>query len=435
VGRITVEAFRLANGVPQAAGSAASDTDGTWKLDNVLAGSYRLRFSSPGFVDAWFPGVSTESGAGMVVVHAVTEASALDMVMTGQPGTVSGVVMVPAQRPTPATVTVRPVVDDVVGDVVATTTADAQGAFAVAGLATPASYEVTFSAPGFESRKVRADLVGGESEIVNTVHIGAGLGSIAGTALDSNGPLGGVVVTVRGAGFTASATTPTSGQVGRWTVPAVPTPGLYVVTFALPGYATETVSLDLAAGEHRSDVEATLRVSVGTVTGRVLDGAGHPLGGVSIVDSGGSVAAGTTTLTDGDVGAFLLGGLAAPGRYTLTFTLDGYTTVARAVDLGSSGVATGVDATLVRSTGAITGRVTSGGRPVLGATVVAGDGASARSTGTTEEPPGAYLLGSLPPGMYTLTVSAPGLPSKTLLVRVVAGETTRLDVALGGAAT
>src|SRR5438874_9475083 len=98
--------------------------------------------------------------------------------------------------------------------------------------------------------------------------MGAGQGSLGGIVLGADGPLGGAVITVKADKFTASVTTPTSGQIGRWSVPALPTPGTFVLTVVMPGYRTETVAFDLAAGEHRGEVQVTLARAIGTVSGR-----------------------------------------------------------------------------------------------------------------------------------------------------------------------
>jgi hypothetical protein len=239
-----------------------------------------------------------------------------------------------------------------------------------------------------------------------------------------------VVVTVAGAGKTFTATTPTSGPVGVWTLSGLPTPATYVVTFALEGYGTETMALDLAAGETRSDVNVSLVSGTGSIAGVVKDTGGTALGDVTVTVTGSATPITTKTLTTGNVGAYTLTGLATPGRYTVTFTLDGYSAVTRAVDLSDSGTAKGIDVTLGQSTGAITGTITAGGKPVAGAAVTVGDGKVDRATASADQPAGGYRVDGLPAGSYTVTVELTGYKKRTVLVNVTAGGVITTDIAL-----
>jgi hypothetical protein len=239
-----------------------------------------------------------------------------------------------------------------------------------------------------------------------------------------------VIVTVAGAGKTFTATTPTSGPVGIWTITGLPTPATYVVTFVLEGYGTETMALDLGAGDNRSDVDVHLVSGTGSVSGTVKDTAGKGLGDVTVTVTGSATPITTKTLTAGDIGAYSLSGLVTPGRYTITFALEGYAPVTKAVTLDDSGVADGVDVTLGRSTGSIAGTITSGGKALAGAAITVGDGKVDRATTSADQPPGGYRLDGLPAGSYTVTVELAGYKKRTVLVTVTAGSTITVDVVL-----
>jgi hypothetical protein len=162
----------------------------------------------------------------------------------------------------------------------------------------------------------------------------------------------------------------------------------------------------------------------------VSDSGGNRLGDVTVTVTGSATPVTTKTLTTGDVGAYLLSGLATPGRYTVTFSLDGFSPVTRAVVLGDSGLATDVDVTLGRSTGSIAGTVTAGGSPVAGAKITLGDGQVERATISADVPRGGYRFDSLPAGTYTVTVELTGYKKRTLLVTVNAGSSTDTPIAL-----
>lgn len=430
VERMTVEAYRIRTGRQQLIQSGATGADGTWKLDALVPGRYHIRFSAPGFEDVWYPDAPDAAGGKIVQVQPVTESPGVDVKVKGLPGTINGAVAAGEQATVNGIVTVRPVVDDVVGEVVGMVTTTPDGAFSVAGLPTPATYQLTVSLDGFTDQLVTTSLGGGETQVINTVQMAAGEGILGGTVASGATPLGGVVVTVAGAGKTFTATTPTSGPVGQWSIAGLPTPATYVVTFALEGYGTETMALDLAAGETRGDIAVHLVSGTGSVTGTVKDSAGTALGDVTVTVTGSATPITTKTLTTGDVGVYRLSGLATPGRYTITFSLEGYSPVTRAVTLGDSGVADGVDVTLTKSTGSIAGTVTAAGKAVAGAKITVGDGKVDRATTSADQPAGGYRLDSLPVGSYTITVELSGYKTRTILVTVSAGATTNLDVAL-----
>jgi hypothetical protein len=215
-----------------------------------------------------------------------------------------------------------------------------------------------------------------------------------------------------------------------WTLTGLPTPATYVVTLSLEGYGTETMALDLAAGETRSNVDVTLASGTGSISGVVKDAAGPALGDVTVTVTGSATPITTKTLTTGDVGAYTLTGLATPGRYTVTFSLDGYSPVTRAVTLSDSGSATGIDVTLGKSTGAIAGTITAGGKSVAGAAITVGDGKVDRATTSADVPAGGYRVDGLPAGSYTVTVELSGYKKRTVLVNVTAGGVITTDIAL-----
>ncbi len=68
---------------------------------------------------------------------------------------------------------------------------------------------------------------------------------------------------------TRTATTVTSGPVGRFTLPDLPTPGDYTLTVSGSGYQDQVRQISLAAGAGAVELDITLTRADGVVTGTV----------------------------------------------------------------------------------------------------------------------------------------------------------------------
>ena len=145
----------------------------------------------------------------------------------------------------------------------------------------------------------------------------------------------------------------------------------------------------------------------------------------------------TKTLTAGKVGTYQVSGLPVPADVTLTFSLSGYQSVTVPVQLGASGSASGIDATLTPADGTLTGTVTSAsGTPLAGADVSVTSGSATVTTHSTSSPPGQFVLQGLAPGSYSVTVADSGYQTTTVLVTISAGQddsvTVKLPAGSGG---
>jgi hypothetical protein len=434
--RVTVQAFRMAsNGGQELIGAAATDDEGSFELTKLTPGTYRFRFDAPGFVPLWFGGSTSEAGSDTMRIDAGGAAEGVDAVLTGLPGSITGQVETgTAVAPVPVTVTLRPVIDDARQAPIAATTTDTGGTYSFGNLPTPGTYELSFEAPGFQPNTAQVLLAGGQAGVANTVRMSAGPGSITGTVTDGFGPVGGVTVTATSGPTTVTTATPTTGVVGRYAVTSLPTPGTYLLTFEKEGFGTQTVALDLQAGESRTGVDVALVGGTGSIAGTVRDGAGQPIGDVTVRVLGGPSTAETRTLTAGQPGTYRITGLTTPGTFTVTFEKAGFDSVTLAVPLQASGFATGVDATLVPATSTLEGTVVAAtGAPSAGATVVVTNGTLRFESMSTNSPsPGFFRLSGLPPGTYTITVSSPGHLTYAEIVTLPPGLTTR-NVQLVGA--
>jgi hypothetical protein len=246
-----------------------------------------------------------------------------------------------------------------------------------------------------------------------------------------------VTVTIRSGTLEQESITPTTGNVGAFQIENLPTPNTYVLTFTKEGYSDTTIALDLAGGETRTGLHATLLGGSGTLNGTITDDDGAPLGGVAVTVSRGAVKATTTSLTAGDggagVGSYRVADLPAPGVYTATFTLAGYLTETTTVTFVAPGEQPTIDLTMHRSTGTVRGRITVGGGGRAGLNLELSDGTTPRTTQTASSPSGGYEFSGVPPGAYMLRITGTGVAETVVLVDVAAGQVTERNV--GVAAT
>jgi hypothetical protein len=462
VGRLQVDAFRRSvAGDLVLVSSAATQADGSYTVAGLFPGSYLIRVSATGFDTVWYPKVASDAAAVPVQASAQKPTTNIDIVVAGQPASISGTVSLGSTLTTvPVTVAARSLSGTGVTSTqspVATATTAADGSYVLANLPAPASYELTFIAAGYQPTTIVESVTGGQARIEPTVLLSAGNGQISGTVTDGVTRLGGVTITTTVNGQPVTTGTPTTGAVGTYIIPGLPTPGNYLLTFALAGYGSRTIVVDLSAGQSQSAVDVQIRGGTGTVTGQVIDDrTGAGLGGASVAVGGGGSTSGTTSLTSGTIGLFVLSGLPAPGSYTLTVTLPGFAPQSVPVTLSGTGPPPTVIVRMPVSAGSIVGIVyqncagsgvdPASCAPLVGATVTVTNGQQIWSTTSTVAgiasetgaPLGAggYSISSLPAGTYALTITYAGKAQRTVMATVTAGVVTRAsNVALPSAAS
>src|SRR5262244_1154886 len=82
------------------------------------------------------------------------------------------------------------------------------------------------------------------------------------------------------------------------------------------------------------------------------------------------------------------------------------------------------------TTAALTGTVTSDGKPIAGVTVTASSPSLQGKRTTVTGPNGGYSFPSLPPGDYVVSFELQGLQTVTKRERLILAETTRMDAEL-----
>lgn len=445
LGRMRVDVMRQGRDEMVQVASTATLTDGTYSVPGLMPGSYYLRFRADGYDTVWSPDASSRSGAKAITVGAQKDRAGVDVAMVGDPASLTGLVKVPSAR-TDSVVTVTAVPTWSEGDPVThTVDADASGRYTFTDLPAPGTYEVTFSAPGLQPATSKERVLGGQDRFALDIALGAGTGSVSGIVTDGSKGLGGAILTTTVAGKQVAVGTPTTGQIGAFTLGSLPTPATYVLTVTKEGFSTRRVVVDLEAGENRGSLTIPLAGGAGTVTGVVAvdDGSkagGNKLGGVKVTLEGAMTPRQTSTLTGGQIGSFTLTGLTSPGQHTLTFELEGYQSVSLPVTLTADQPARTVNVKLASARGTLTGQVMDAGGGANGITVQVTDGTTVRSTVSARSSgkDGAYTFAGLPAGNYTVTAlrATTGATTKdvvsTGVVTVSAGRTTSRNLSLVG---
>jgi len=306
------------------------------------------------------------------------------------------------------------------------------GAYQLDGLE-EGTYKLRFRGAGFveiwyplaltQDEATEVEVAAGEEVTGIDVRLGGIPGSISGTVVGEDEPTG-AVVTVRvpedagepGGAEVASATVDATGQ---FLIEGIPSPSTYELELTKEGYGRSVVLVSLGAGEARRGLELVLRRGDGAVLGRVM-GPDGPLGGVTVTATDGTTFAETVSLTQDDVGAFALRSLPTPSAYTLTFSKDGYTSASLQVGLGEAETRDGLQVTLRRGDGSISGRTLLDGAPTGGVSVTVTDGALTRATvSLSSGDVGAWRVSGLPvPGTYTVTFTRGDLQPQTRLVEL-----------------
>jgi hypothetical protein len=336
------------------------------------------------------------------------------------------------------------------------------GSFSLADVPSPSRYLLVLAKPGYATSTQTIDVSAGESRSSIQLTLAKGDGLIKGIVTSSKGPLSDVTFTATTGSVSASTVSLTQGPAGGFTLRNLPTPATYTVVATHDGYAPQTLSLALGAGQQLKGVRLTLSKASGTLSGSVSviqpDGSPDQAGkGVTVVVTDGSTTVTTATQSapsNGHAAGFWkVTGLPLPGDYTATFSRADLEAQTVAVSLDSFGnVTTGTGTTsgglpvrLKVATGTVAGYVDQPGAGThckgsarIGEAVVTLNSGSTSYRVTTGSVPakqcGHYVIPNVLPGTYTLTVEAGSgtLPSSRT-VSVSAGEivpSTITDVTL-----
>ena len=332
------------------------------------------------------------------------------------------------------------------------TSTDADGAFTVAGLDGAGLYEFTFSKAGHSTKTMIVQPKG--EPVTLEVELAVGDGTVAGLTVDESGqPLGGVDVKLTDGTIIYQTTTPTEGdQKGRFTFKNLSTPATYVIDARVSqrGLASTTFYLD--AGSSSNDVTLTLSPNVTTLAGRVSSvlfdngttGSRQPastqttsassvaLPAVTITATDGSITArSTTSLTDIDqAGKFRLEELPINRVYTVSYSVEGYTTYSETVELTLDTPER--DISLNRATGRLSGNIVVNSPDILPQSVAISVENSLQTYKSSDlvRADGTYDFSGIAPGRYVVTYEALGLKDQYREIDIGAGTTAIVDVTM-----
>ncbi|MGA1345894.1 MAG: carboxypeptidase regulatory-like domain-containing protein [Ilumatobacteraceae bacterium] len=413
--------------------TAATDADGRWRLGGVAPGEFTVRVSASGFAAVWLGGVErfTEAASVTVTGDASRPVDVEPVVLDGEAGSVSGRLigadlggLVVTATPTGGDAPVASAVVD----------AGSGGVFSLAPLPTPGRFVIRVAGGSGETLTEHTlALAAGRDDTSLALVVPQGPGRITGTVVTGAGPLGGATVEVADGRSTIRTIALTQGAVGSFAVDGLSVPGRYTVTVARPGFAAESLAVDLTAVDPAVDLEVPLVTAAGTVTGRVVGPDSVGIGGVEVRATSDGVDVVSASI-DGDTdlaGTFTLVGLPIPGTYTLTFGVDGRRPVTREVRLTADSRPAPVTVTMIQEAVMVAGTVTGPDGAGLGrVTMVLSDGVRVRSSTSADEPLGRFEFSAVAPGSYTLTARRPGAEPVVVLVSVPDGvaEGAGLDV-------
>ncbi len=466
IGKVPSTALRLATAQDTPTVTTTTNDDGTWAIAGIRPqGFYLLTLARAGYQTQRF----IVNGATLV------GADPMRVALLAGDGAMSGTVTGPNGPVGAATVTITDGRVSVQTSTVSPGAEGTPGSWSVTGLSTPGTYLVSAAAQGFGTASALVTLGAGgtaTSDLTLQTGVAAVTGLVSGEdQLGQLGGLGGMSVSITGRSgdvtTTRTATTVTTGPVGRFTLPDLPTPGDYTLTVSGDGYSDQVRTVSLAAGVGSVDVNVSLIRANGVVSGTVF---GNPASGDQPAE-GGLVGAGLTltgpagstkTMTTSDPpGSYRFTGV-APGVYVLSGSMFGRLPSSVTVEVTAAGQAT-ADLTLLSSadtelpaTAHIQGRVTdsrTGGDltcdravdPGVPCVITASVSVPAIDPNTGRIDPDAppqivtaqanpgepYLLPAaddpdhkgLVPGLYTVNISAPGYEPGSVSVQVPQGAT------------
>ena len=455
---VTVDTFP-ADDLSAAMATSVTGDDGTYAVEDLPEGDYKVRFRGAGFDEVWFPqGIDADSGEPVAVAGDEVTGS-VDVRLGGVPSSLAGTIR--GEDPAGATVSVRlpaesalttqqprSVQQDPVGTtsgaatdplglpVIASTVVDATGEFLLAGLPSPATYTVVVTKEGFAAEVQLVNLAAGEERTGIELELRRGDGTISGRVSSAAGALGGATVTASDGRTTVATATLTRDDVGSYSLRSLPTPGTFTIVVSSEGFITETLTVTLGLAEERAGIDVLLGDGAGSISGRTsLAGVG-PTGGVRVRATNGEVTIETASVSVGDVGSYRLTGLPVPGTYTVTFDRPDLAPQTRsiAVDAFGNREVIGADVTLISATGSVFGTVRDADLVPTGNVQVTFSSSDrtfrTRTASTPASDVGHYELRGLPPGTYAATFERAGSAPTGLLVIVTAGERRQLDATL-----
>jgi large repetitive protein len=386
-----------------------SNANGFYSFTNVTPGNYTVQASRVNYVTGT-ESVTASSGVSRTV----------NIALAPQPSTISGNVS-NGGAITNATV----IVTNNLGAFVDSTTTDAAGNYTFPTV-TPGSYNITVTAPGFQSQTASVITEPNQASIVNFV-LQMNPGTITGTIRNTTNNMAIPFATVElstSSGVFISSTTADGG--GVYTFPNL-APGNYQVRAFATNFGTNIVASTVTAGSITT-TDIFLEPNPGSIQGTVRDSdtlVGIADATVQVVNSQSVVIA--TTRTDSN-GQYTVGNL-LPDSYTLIFSANGYSNETVGAVVTSNDI-TFVNANLSQIAGVLSGTVQDPGTlPISGAMVTVFQNNIQIASAITDEN-GNYMISGLAPGSYSVVASAPNYTTESVAATIINGQTTIVPITL-----
>ena len=208
------------------------------------------------------------------------------------------------------------------------------GAWSIRGLPVPGNYTVTFRGEGLSAQALAVDLpigVGADRNDVN-VRLTPAVGTVRGIVAERGGAAAGGVSVVLASANVERRTISANDPLGRYQFDTLP-PGSYTLTFTKRGLESQTLLIDVAAGQvvdvERLDMDRQTRV-FGTFTRN-----GLPVGGVTVeVVEADNLSVVAAEVVSNRLGEFEVFGLTPNVRYNLIYIFAGSDQGSLLVQLG-----------------------------------------------------------------------------------------------------
>ncbi len=394
---------------------------GTWSVTGLnTPDDYLVSASAPGY------GTQTTTAS----LGPSASLAGVDLVMKPGVGSISGTVTDASSGQPVGDVTVT-ATDGTQRATATTSTVAPVGTYTLANLAIPGTWTLSVSGQGWITQTERVSLSGNTTVNFSLTQSGA---NVVGVVSSGGKGLANVGLTLSNQTNTFKTLSESVAPVGGFDFGQVP-PGHYVLSATDFGYATQSASVDVGAGETQT-VDLTLPfvgqsiVKSGTVTGSVVNQfTGAPLATIPIDLDGKPSGA----LTNGN-GVYSITGV-APGLHQVTAlgASKGFADAGVQVSVAEGATVTAPIIALP-SLATLTGIVLSAatGEPVANPTVklLQGGAALGPPVTYTSTASGTYKITDIPAGSYVLEVTATGYDPSETSVSVGPGETLTQNVSL-----
>jgi 5-hydroxyisourate hydrolase-like protein (transthyretin family) len=477
VAGVTVSVFSASN-TSTAIKTTTTNSAGAYAVNDLAAGQYKISFRGAGFVQVWYPGAADDSDATTITLSTGQIRGGLNVSLGGVPATIAGTVTgsdvsastlyletVPQGTTTTASARTSLLAQPPVpvtppnngAAVVEQVPIGSDGSFTLSNVPSPSVYQLVLVKPGFATSSQRIDVSAGENRTGVQLTLNKGDGLIEGTITSQSGPLSGVNISAT-TGQQSTNTVSLTGA-GTFTLRNLPTPGAFTVVASKSGYAPQTLTLNLTAGQKLTGVAITLTRTSASLHGVVLLlPKNTPAPGVEVTVTDGQTTVQTATQSTKNPGSWSVGGLPIPGTYTVTFSRSDLESQTVSVSLGPAGTispgsispgstgsqitAAGITVSMQLATATLFGEIRQPGGPTVcnAATGAIGEASVTLSSGSASysvtsasvgSSCGQYRIEKLPPGTYTLTVTAgTGTIPNSQVVTLAAGQSLQKIVPL-----